>query len=138
MARRSKAAQPLHERWTQRFWLTRLRPQAQLTAWHAEFMKAQPDLIWTRLIIDNWLGSPLVDAEQVLEIAAWLADAGDPLVFVTPRGRSGVSAGAQVWCVRSDVSLLVHLMAAPVIQTRTYSPTEFDSQLELMLNWMRS
>jgi hypothetical protein len=99
-------------------------------------MSLHSDKVWCRMVINNWVGAPFSRNYDVHQAVNWLVEAGDPLVFATRRGRSNVSLGVQIWCVAPEVQLCVHMMAAPVLHTQEYSPTDFESQLKLMLKWM--
>lgn len=79
------------------------------------------------------MGKPFGSAAQVQDLVNWLAESGGPLVFAARRGRSDVTLGVQIWCGGPEPEFLVHMMAAPVLQVKTYTPDQFACQLELML-----
>jgi hypothetical protein len=131
-----KAPIAFHATWTDRFWTSKRVYQDQVAEWHAQLMDQAGHNNWTRMIVNNWQSNGITTAHQVLQIAKWLADAADPQVFITRRGRSAASFGAQIWCQTSDVQLLVHMMAAPVLQVKMFTPEQFSDHTLTMLNWM--
>lgn len=122
-----------HKLWTHRFWASTQTQDVQ--NWRSEFLTAHGDWTWHRLIIDNWSGVPFESMGQVLSVVKWLSEAGDHLVFASPRGRSSVIAGVQIWCVSPEVQLLVHMMAAPVLQVKVFTPEQFAAHLDVMMSW---
>jgi hypothetical protein len=129
----SNAHEQFHERWTHRLWSS--GHSHEVVDWCEEFMAEHGDHTWHRLIINNWSGVPFDSMSQVFSVVKWLSEAAHPAVFASPRGRSSVIAGVQIWCVSPEVQLLVHMMASPVLQVRTLTPEELASHLELMLTW---
>ncbi len=127
---------PFHKLWTSRFCESDRLGMEQVHTWHTQLISECGDKTWTRLVINNWLGNPISSQEEANAIVSWLAEAGDPQVFLTRRGLSHISFGVQVWCVSPDVQLMVHMMAAPVVPIKTeFTPEQFADQTLTMLNW---
>lgn len=133
--RKVRQVTPFHKLWTERFWDSGRLNSQKVNYLHAELTEHCGDQTWTRMVINNWQGSTFESMVDVTNCATWLAEAGDPQVFLTRRGITDYAWGVQIWCVKSDVQLLVHMMSAPVLHVRSYTQEQFAEHTLTMLNW---
>lgn len=88
-----------------------------------------------RVIANQWLNRKFESKRDVESAMLWLGQNKTGLFFCTPRGNSNLEYGLQFWLTHADDVFLVHMMAAPVVQIRTFTAEQFAAHLTTMLAW---